>query len=351
MTSTLDRVLGRAAVGRWLLALALGTGLVLMVDFIAHMGFYLGVLFSYDWWLFLAYYGCLLPGFIATWLPLSVLVSAMLTGAPMLREGTLMALSGAGIAPARTLRPFLALGLVTGVLAFALGDQVVPRLEPMSQKLQARMKARQKKIDPRFEIQARTVGWRDGGTMWTTAGALPEAGSFGMVAAFNDRPRRVVVAGSLHWTAEGWELVDVEVVDGDRRRNFDRCTPTALGLRLAFSREELAERLRPDAHRTSGELISGSPRYREVLCSRLAWSLLPLLCLLYGLPRFLRWEDRGRLALAGITATLVAAIPIAATGILNRLLASTAARPDLICIGAVGALLAIGWLRWRSMRL
>lgn len=347
MIATLDRVMAREALGRWLLALLLGTGLVLLGDFIANMGFYLGVLGSRRWWMFFAYYGCLLPGFVATWLPLSVLVSAMLAAAPMLRQGTLMALSGAGIAPARAFRPFLGLGLAAGLAAFALGDQVVPRLEPAAQRLHAGMKLRHAWLH-----QARAVGWRCGGTMWTTAAALPEAGDFGMITAFHDRPRRVVVADALHWEAGAWQLRDIDVVEGDRHRRIPYCDPLELGLELDLDLRGLADHLRPDAHRTSDELAAaGSPRFREVLSSRLSWALLPLLCLLYGLPRFLRWEDRGRLAMAGAAATVLAAAPIAVAGVLGRLLVSTAARPELLAAGVMGGALAIGWLRWRRMRL
>jgi lipopolysaccharide export LptBFGC system permease protein LptF len=347
MIATLDRVMAREAVGRWLLALMLGTALVLLGDFIANMGFYLGVLASRRWWLFFAYYGCLLPGFVATWLPLSVLVSAMLAAAPMLRQGTLMALSGAGIAPARTFRPFLALGLVAGLLSFALGDQVVPRLEPAAQRLHARMKQRQHATH-----QARAVGWRCGGTMWTTAAALPEAGDYGLVAAFHDQPRRTLVADALHWETGAWQLRDVDLVEGDQHRRIGYCTPAEAGFALDLEAEALADRLRPDSFRTSDELAAGgSPRFREVLSGRLAWALLPLLCLLFGLPRFLRWEDRGRLAMAGAAATLLAAVPIAVAGVLGRLLVSTASRPELLTAGIMGAVLAMGALRWRRMRL
>jgi hypothetical protein len=328
------------------------------------MGFYLAALFSERWWLCLLYIACQIPAFLATWLPLSVLVAAMFTAGPMLRQGTLMALCAAGIPPSRIFRSFLLIGVVAGFAAAILADQAVTRCEPLSEQLKGRIKywhlreglrsqAVAKNIPPQFvTVPARVVGWAAGGDQWVAVQALPEAGYYAKVAVSERVGGRLVTAERMSWTADGWKLEDVDVLTGDHLTRFTSVAPAALGLILDEDQAGLAQRVRPDTSRTVAELhATDSPRTLAILCQRLAAGLLPLLGLVYGLPRFVRWESRGKLAVPALQAVAFALIPAAGLAIMGRLMIATGHRVEFIAVGMVGCLIALGWLRWRLMRL
>ena len=139
---TLDRHLVSIGLQRWALVLFLGTFLVMLGDFIAQVGAYIQALFSARWWLFLLYEAVRLPSFVATWLPLSTLVAAMLTAAPLINQGTLTALGAAGIAPARVFRTFVLLAILTGLTSFVIADQLTPRLAPLAERLNLAMEGK-----------------------------------------------------------------------------------------------------------------------------------------------------------------------------------------------------------------
>lgn len=350
--TVLDRLVAVSGLRRWMLVLGLGTFLVLLGDFVAQMGFYLGAITSGRGGVFLRYYGCLLPSFLGTWLPLSVLVAAMFTAGPMLRQGNLMALSAAGIPPRRAFRAFLVLAVVAVLGAFAIADLAVPRLGPAADRAYAALKQDLRMLHgSRF----RTVAWRDGDTRWSSMIALPEVGAYFHVYAL-----RPIAGGGWHcvrartmaWKEEGWRLEDVDVAQADVHQALAACSPSAAGLELSSDGWKLAEVLRPDSSRSSEELYrTGSPRFSQVLCNRLAWSLLPLLCLLYGLPGFIRFADRLRPGAAVVRSLFWALLPVACLGVLSRLLVSAGAHPWPLSIGICGALLVFGWLRWVRMRL
>ena len=341
----LTSVIAREALHRWVQVLVFGTGMVLFGDFVGKLGFNLSVLFSEHWWRLFVYYACLAPEFLATWLPLSVLVAAMFTAGPMLKHGTLMALSAAGIPPKRVLAPFLVLGILAGLLGTLLSDQAMPRLEPFAERVRARMKP-----NGSANIEARSVGWRTDEGYWIAAAALPEAGIFRQVAIFSQGGRRIVGVEKLAWTPTGWQFNEVDVIEGDRHAYYEQITPEQLAIPLQRDRLGMAELLRPDSSRTTYEMYqSKAPRAFAILCQRLADFLQPLLCLLIGLPAFVRWSAREHLARAAMTAVGFALIPIGGILVLDRLLIAVGTRPLLLSIGVLGALCSIAWVRWRRM--
>jgi lipopolysaccharide export LptBFGC system permease protein LptF len=107
--STLDRYIFGAACSRWALVLVLGIFLAYLGDFIASMGDYLGAIAAHRGLLFLQYSIIRFPSVLVSWLPLSVAVAALLTVTPMIRQGTLVALSAGGLAPRRIFRSLLLL--------------------------------------------------------------------------------------------------------------------------------------------------------------------------------------------------------------------------------------------------
>ena len=345
----LDRHLIGIGLQRWALVLFLGTFLIMLGDFIGQVGNYLGALFSARWWIFLLYEAVRVPSFVATWLPLSTVVAAMLTAAPLINQGTLTALGAAGIAPARVFRMFVVLGIATGVISFLITDQFSPRLMPLVDRLELAMEG---KGDLRTD-RDRAVGWRSGSCLWSADKGRPSAALFGKVAAFRaDDSRRMLSAELLTWQDDGWMLRNGVVVDGDLQRTFVQARPAELGFELKYNRDALVNVLRADDSRTSDELIATHAKRRyQILCYRIAVALLPLLCLLYGLPRFVRWTDRTRLPVVGAKAMIWALGPMLAVGLLARLLVSAGAQPVFLAIGVLGATAVIGWLRWRRMSL
>ncbi len=345
----LDRHLLGIGLQRWALVLFLGTFLIMLGDFIGQVGSYLSALFSARWWLFFAYEAVRLPSFVATWLPLSTLVAAMLTAAPLINQGTLTALGAAGIAPARVFRMFAVLGLVTGLASFVINDQLMPRLVPLTDRVELAMNG---KGDLRLD-RDRAAGWRSGSSLWSAANGRPAAALFGNVAAFRaDDSRRMLNAQRLIWQDDGWMLIDGVVVEGDTQRAFAQARPAELGFELRFDRQALINILRADDSRTSDELIATHAKRRfQILCYRIAVALLPLLCLLYGLPRFVRWIDRTHLPVVGAKSIVWALLPLFAVGLLARMLISAGAQPVFLAVGILGIITTVGYLRWHRMAL
>ncbi len=345
----LDRSMARWAFGKWVGVLVIGTFLVLLGEFIAKLGDYVRVLAGSQWWLLPLYFLIRIPDFLATWLPLATLVAAMFVIAPMHKQGTLVALSAAGVAPRRVFRVFLGLGLIGCLLSYLLADQILPRVLPWEERVQAALLGK-RALD---EDRVRPAGWTGSGTYWSAGAALPGAGLFHRVAIFRqDESRRMAHAEHLRWTTDGWLLENVVLAEGDRATVLATATPASIGMPLPQDLDTLREQLRPDGARTTVELLSSAhPRAWRILAWRATVALLPLLCLLYGLPRFLPWIDRGRPAVTAMHALLWAAIPLAAAGVLSRLLVSAGAQPLLLAGGVLGTVSAMGWLRWRRMRL
>lgn len=351
MIRTLDRHLAKLGGSRWAVLLFLGTFLVFLGDFIADLGTYLGALFSSRWWIFLLYEGVRIPGFMLIWLPLSTVVAAMLTASVMIGQGTLTALGAAGIAPGRVFRAFILLAMVTGAVSFIFADQVVPRLIPLTERLDLGLS--EKNVADLTNDRPRAAGWRSKDTVWSAAKSRPVLGVYTNIAAFrSDQSRRVLNAKSLEWIDGAWLLREIVVVEGDVLRSYPSSTPTAMGFTLRHDRDELANSLRPDESRTSDELFAAkAPRRWQILSLRVATGLLPVLCLLYGFPRFVRWRDKSNLGVTAAKALLWALVPLVATGLLARLLVSAGAQPVFLAAGVLGVVSAIGWLRWRRMRL
>ncbi len=343
--TTLDRSILRAVMWRWLLVLAMGTFLVVAAQFIGEAGENITYLGQHPG-TFLLYFLSRLPEFLLSFLPVSALAAGMLTVAPMLREGTLMALAAAGIAPARVLRTTLVVAIASGMLATILADQVVPRMMRVTDRLIAVMKDR----DPNH--LTRSAGWRSGTTHWSSAQALPSAIVYHRLAIFRTDADRRALADELTWNGRAWELLGVDAIDGQRQSRLERTSPEALGFTAPPPPEELAQRLRPDSARTSDELFAtGTPRRWHLLFDRLVSCLLPILCLAFALPRFIRWEDRLRPAIAAFRSLAWTIPPLAGAAVLSRLLMSSGSSTLWFALGTIAALGLIAWRRWRTMRL
>nr|MBA3686127.1 LptF/LptG family permease [Planctomycetota bacterium] len=360
--NTLDAHLLQTAISRWLVVLFLGTFLLLLGEFISKMGDYIGVLAS-DPLVVLYAFLLRVPESIALWLPLSSVTAAILVVAPMLRQGTLMVLCAAGMAPWRIYRVLLLFAIAVGCLGLLLNDQVVPRLSPLSEAVDGRMadlKASRYGTKSKNST-VRPAGWRAGGYFWTAQEAIPGASRFNRVTAFAVDTRAstaagVVTADRLAWEGGRWVLYDTIRYEREgetwKEVRVARADLIDHGLDLPFDRRQLAIALRPEQLKTSGDLLAvPSERTWRIIVGRVLDILLPLLCVCLALPRFVRWDNRHRMASAVVQTVVLALVPVALMAVTSRVLATAALDPFIIAGASASLLLGLAAWRWMSMRL
>ena len=349
----LDRHLFALAFSRWALVLLLGVFLIALGEFVGNMGQYLGVIAARRGLLLAEYFLLRFPEFLATWLPLSAPVAGLLTAAPMLREGTLIALAASGVAPRRIFASLLVLALGVGGLGFLLKDQIIPRLDPVAEEVSRRMAGKRE-----AEVERpRAVGWRSGNYYWCAQESWPEEGEYRKLAVFGAQgakvPSAMLLADRLAWRDGRWLLANVVLAQENlpliRRTS---CPVAELGLAIDDDREALAIRLKPDFQKTSDELVGAKAgRAWGLINLRIAFALLAPLCLLFALPGFIHLDSRAHPGLALAQAMLFTLIPLGAHGLLSRLLISVGPHTTWLSLAVAGALLVSGCWRWWTMRL
>lgn len=358
--ATLDRYVMSMTASRWLMALFIGVFLLILADFIGRMGFYVHVLGTRLWYLVPYYYLLNLPQFVVTWLPISVAAAALIIATPMLRQGGLMALSSSGVPPRRIFMGVLVFAALVGAVAFALKDQVVPRLVEITDGVASTMQTftAAKKADepPQKKKEKKDPnGWHSGDYFWCAQNCVPANGVYENVAVFRvtgDDRAGSAMADALVWNDGVWQMRNATVVNGAQARSAANANLEDLGIRLEHSRRSLALAIRPDIGKTSWELYkSAGPDGKRIMIMRIAAALLPILCLLFALPGYILWENRLRLGQTCAKSISLALLPVAAMGLLSKLLLSAPNHLVLISASVVGAMLAIGGWRWRTMRL
>ena len=343
MIRRLDRHLWRALFMRWLLLVGLGTLLLEMAFLTTHMGYYVGAIGAGRIWWVLAEVALALPEYAGRWLPLSVTLATLLTVGQLRREGALVALAAGGIAPARVLAPALVLGLAAGGIAFALADQLLPRLAGVREHVEARIAGTERGSN-------RAVSWREGDWRWNSTSALPAVGVYGDVLGVDYVQRRMVHIDRAEWTDAGWLFTEAAQLSFARGRVLmAEATPTQLGCTFGPDRARLAVRLRPNEAKTSHELLK-APVHWDVLSERWLWSLLPLLSLLLAVPGFVRHEGGGT-ASAWIAAGLRGLLPVLAAVVLGRVLDASSLDPVLVTGCVAGGMFAVGAGLWWRMRI
>lgn len=350
--STLDRhVLIEIAALRWAVLLFIGTFLLMLGDFIGQMGYNVQVLKNQQFDLLARYYLLRFPEFLLVWLPLSVPGAAILTAIPMMRQRTIIALSASGIPPRRTFASLIALALLAGALGFVLKDQVVPRLQDETDYVHALMDGKVQE----GESRSQPAGWRSADTHWSAQAAYAAIAQYHEVCAFRQASRYdddvTVMAARLLWRDGAWWLDKVIRVAGGRQERIAGCRPEQVGLELTLEPHALALALRSDDAKTIDEVHkSKGNRYKQILSLRVAAAFLPLVCLLFALPFFVR-QQSGRVGTATAASLILAVTPLAALGVLGKLMVSASLNPVTLATGLMGVLLIIGaWLWWR-MRL
>jgi lipopolysaccharide export LptBFGC system permease protein LptF len=352
--NTLDRHILSAAFTRWAMVLFLGVFLILLGDFIGNMGVYLGAVAAHRGTFLAEFFLLRFPEFMATWLPLSAAVAGLLTAAPMIRQGTLVALMAAGVAPRRAYSSLLVLAVAIGLLGLVLKDQVIPRLDGEAKLARQRMVGRL----GADEEKPRAVGWREGDHFWSSLTALPDDADYRNVAAFSAEGSRtagtMLIADRLHWQDGQWLLTNAAVVSDETApyRVFATCRIADTGLTLSSGPRELAGRLVLDSHKTSDELLTANASVAGgMIALRVGFGMLPLLCLLFALPGFIRLEGRSGVGTMVGKALLMTLVPIGVYWLLSRLLVAHGANALATSIAALTALLGVGAWRWWFMRM
>jgi lipopolysaccharide export LptBFGC system permease protein LptF len=350
---TLHRHILSLAFARWALVLFIGMFLILLGDFIGNIGRYLDALANNRGEHLLYYFILRFPGFLAAWLPISAAAAALLTAWPMLRQGTLVALCAAGIPVRRVYASLIGLSLAIGLLGFVLQDQAIPRFNLEAKLAKARMEGKLKLN----ESITRTVGWHDGNHFWCAKNASPEDGRYDHVAVFNTGQREsgvILLADRLLWVNGEWELRNpvLMVDDIQPAQHRKRATLASLGLHLENDAASLIERLQQDKNRTSNELLAvHSENAWGYILLRISFGLLPLLCLLFALPSFLRLEGRHNLGSALARSFIWIVVPLIGYWVLSRILISNSTYLFTGTGIVLGGLLLSGSWRWWSMRL
>jgi len=351
---TLHRHILSLAFARWAMVLFIGMFLILLGDFIGNIGRYIEALEKGRGEHLLLYFVLRFPGFLAAWLPVSAAAAALLTAWPMLRQGTLVALCAAGIPIRRVYASLLGLSVAIGLVGFILQDQAIPRLDPEAKLAKARMLG---SLQYNQSV-TRTVGWHDSDHFWCAQYARPEDGLYQNVAVFSsikdNRRNAILLADALQWKNNAWEVVRPVMMLDDVKPAViaEQATLSSLGLNLKTDAATLIERLKQDKNRTSNELlqVQAENAWGYILL-RISFGLLPLLCLVFALPSFLRLEGRHNLGGALARAFMWTIIPLVGYWILSRVLVSNSTYVFTGTAIVLGGLLASGGWRWWTMRL
>jgi lipopolysaccharide export LptBFGC system permease protein LptF len=350
---TIDRFILQRALTRWIGVLFIGVFLIILGDFVGKMGQYLRAAAT-DPLLYAEYLLCRLPEFTALWLPLSALTASMLVAGPMLRQGTIMMLSSSGIAPRRVFLALIPFAALVGLLGLGLHDQVVPRSSPRADDLEEEMGARSRAQRPGKQKQVKTgqpAGWRSGEVFWSARSAQPNRGEYEAVAAFDAPHGTTLVADRLTFVDGAWRLDGAVVLRATGQTRFAHCTPTEAGIDLPIGRRQLALQLRPEHAKTSDQLLAApTARTWPIIVSRLLAGLTPVLCLLFALPRFTRWENRHRIGANTAWTLIQALVPLVAVAAAGRVITATSENPVLIGAALGSVMLVLGAWRWAIMR-
>ncbi len=351
---TLDRYIATTAFTRWAMVLFIGVFLVLLGDFIGNMGIYLRAIQRHHLDLLAEYFLFRFPEFMANWLPLSAAAAALLTAAPMLKQGTLIALLAAGVAPWRVFASLLLLALAIGGFGLVLKDQVIPRLTPEAALARTRM---EEKLG-RDEEPPRAVGWHEGEHFWCAQWALPDQVKYSNIAVFGadgaQHASAMVIADTLSYKDGHWLLSNAALVGNETKPYsvLPSCRVEEVGLSLSGDPEQLAARLKLDSHKTSDELLQANASFAwGMIAMRIAFGLLPLLCLLAALPGFIHLEGRTGVGTMVGKALLMTVIPLGVFWLLSRLLVANGTNALPSCVVGIGALLVVGLWRWFRMRM
>ena len=352
--NTLDRHVLSTAFTRWAMVLFIGVFLIMLGDFIGNMGIYIRAMRNHHTDYMLEYFLLRFPEFMAIWLPLSAAAAGLLTAAPMLRQGTLVALMAAGVAPWRVFLSLLALAVGIGLLGLVLKDQIIPRVAPEASLTRSRMEGKL----ARDQEQPRAVGWHDGTHFWSAQYALPDSVVYRNIAVFDAQGSRhastMLIADALSWTDGHWQLTNAAVV-GEETEPYvvlPLCRVEEVGLTLAGDPDELASRLKLDTHKTSDELlVANASMAWGMIALRIAFGMLPLLCLLAALPGFIRLEGRSGIGTMIGKALIMTLIPLGMFWLVSRLLIANDTNVLPSCILGFGTLLVVGLWRWFVMRM
>lgn len=344
--STLDRHLAAQFARNAAMVTAVTVAVFLVLDVL--LGFQLLTRQAPSPWTKLELFACRVPGLLNFAIPVAAVVAVLATAAPMLRRGEFTALGAAGIPLQRSTRALLLGCLALGAIDTAIADLATPPATARALALQDMLEGQNR--------EGRV--WRgDRGDTWFAGGAK-------LVGI--DRPvlTQVVVAdaatmalaGTLAWQGGRWTAphgCTVLHVEGGAQR-LERSPPGELpaAIRLDQEPEQLYRRLLPRYTMSGAELLArGESSDIAMFWSRLVRVLVPPLAAMAALAVFVRFGNRDRIAVATISASAAALLPVALLMLTAMAADTVAVHPAVaVLVGSVLAALPPLWL-WRRWRL
>jgi lipopolysaccharide export LptBFGC system permease protein LptF len=298
-------------------------------------------------WTKVELFACRIPSLLNFAIPVSAVVAALATVAPMLRRGEFTALGSAGITLQRSTRALLIGCLLLGVVDTVIADLASPPATARAIALQDLLEGQNR--------EGRV--WRtDAGATWFASGAK-------LVGTDQPALDRVVVANSdimaladqvawdgTRWTAPAGSIV-LRIVGGAQR--LERLPPGALPpeIPLQLNPSQLYDRLLPRYTMTTRELLARGERADlATVWARCIRLLVPALAAMSALAMFVRFRNRDRVAVATVESVATALIPVALLMVVG-MTADTAPGPPGLAV-LIGCCLASApavwwWWRWR----
>ena len=300
------------------------------------------------WLLILKLYLLRIPSLVSPLLPLAVVGGALITVAPLLRRGEIIATTAAGISPQAACRALFIFALAAGALDLVISDQIAPRCE-----------------GPLATTEDRLTGETRRGSVW----AVPETGSAWLAgyARIGDHSKPeitaisvgtadgdLITAQALEWRDNQWVLCAPVITvprNDPAARQVDGDTACAGALALPYQPQQLANLIASRHALTSIELFErGGRQNTAVIASRWLRLLAPLLCLCCALAWFLRYNNRTRLLVAALESFGIASVPLVLLG-LGSAAASNSSIPVSVAalLAAAVAAAPAAWavFRWR----
>jgi lipopolysaccharide export LptBFGC system permease protein LptF len=291
-----------------------------------------------------------LPQIANVALPLATVIGTLVVCAPMLKRGEFIALSAAGISPARAARVLPLLALMVGVLDTGIADLVTPHAVAHSTEIEDRLQ-NQRRLGRVWQVPLTKTNWFAARAQGLIKNDPPSIDRVVVAHASG-----MVMADQLAWIGGAWQLRGHLLefrVQPDGRCSLYRPATIALegDLALPWDPQTLYRNLLPRYTLTGPELMRIGGQV-EVSYAWTRWSrlLIPLLGVLAAMPAFVRFLHRDSMVLGTFKGLAAAAVPVLVM-VVGGMVADTSGVSPATTILAAGALalaptLFLYW-RWR----
>lgn len=313
MTGILNRYLFKKFVLAMIVIIGVTIALVLFFDILYYLENYIKAPISDGHsrtWLIIQTYLLRIPIIITSVMPYCVMGAALVTCAPMLHKNEFTALGSSGISPQTICRCLFYCAFVCGIMQYSISNHLNPQLHNHYNHLQTAL----------GRISSSSRSWKadDNKSIWFAARSsvyneqTPTFDRVYIIAASGD----IVYAQSMSWKVDRW-AVHPPIIHW---RNQDTQTQTVSELQsfslsgdyaLNYTPFELQQKLLTREALNGIELFnSGQQMHLSLFLNRCLHIFAPLLALAYGLPYFVRFQNRQRLIVASAQALALSTIPI-----------------------------------------